>query len=115
MSPVLRACAKCGAIGVPGESYCARHLKEERDRRAAKHKAYGYNSAHWRAVRLARLEAANYTCEIQLPGCTGLATHVHLAPSARGRHYEARLEDTQAACAACSGAIDAPRSHRDGR
>jgi hypothetical protein len=107
---ISKSCSKCCRIVRDGGYLCEEHKTAEKRRRTEKHVSYGYGSAHWQMIRKARLQLAGYRCELQLPGCTEVATHVHLAPEARGRHFEATLEQTQACCAPCSGAVDAPRS-----
>jgi hypothetical protein len=107
----LRTCARCGRITGAGERYCATHQTAENQRQTAKTREYGYRRKHWRTIRKQRLEAAGYVCELQLPGCTTRASHVHLAAEYRGQHDIAELEHTRACCPSCSGAVDAPRSH----
>ncbi len=107
---MMRACAKCARAIPATERYCAEHKRAENARRNAKNKAFGRNSAHWQKVRKQRLELAGFRCELQLAGCTGVATHVHLDPSFRGQHRAASVEFCRACCASCSGAVDAPRS-----
>ncbi len=114
---MMRTCPSpgCGRIIPMTERHCPRHKAEENARRNAKNKRFGRNSAHWRKVRKQRLELAGCRCELRLPGCTGLATHVHLDPAYRGEHRIAQVEHTRACCASCSGAIDAPRSRGEQR
>ena len=84
-------------------------------RRTARIKHHGYSSPNWQHIRTRRHQLAAGQCELQLPGCTTIATHTHLNPTLAGDHRHAQLEDTRACCANCSGAIDAPRAtHRGG-
>jgi hypothetical protein len=108
---MMRACAKCGRVIPAGRRYCDDHTRRENARRTEKVKRHGYKSAHWQQIRKQRLELAGYRCELRLPGCTGIASHVHLDERYEGQHRVAALEDTKAACPSCSGAVDAPRSH----
>jgi hypothetical protein len=111
MSPILRACPKCGVRVAPPDRYCPIHKAEDNRRRAKKVREYGYGSPHWKRIRAARLALADQICELRIR-CNGAkATHVYLDPVLRGEHYRARIEDTRACCAPCSGAVDAPRSH----
>src|SRR5438046_1407735 len=100
----------CGRIIPATERHCPEHKAAERRRRDEKAKRFGYHSAHWQRIRRERLQSAGYVCELRI-NCNGAqATHVHLDPAYRGRHYAALLEHTRACCASCSGAIDAPRA-----
>jgi hypothetical protein len=89
---------------------CLEHSAPDRARRNARVAEYGYNREHWQTVRRQRLALAGYRCELQLDGCTEVASHVHLDPRLQGNHDAAQLHDTRACCASCSGAIDAPRA-----
>ncbi|WP_066904585.1 HNH endonuclease [Mycolicibacterium houstonense] len=53
--------------------------------------------ANWPEIRRGALRAAGHRCQIQLPGCTGVATEVD--------HVRFRDETSplQAACARCHG------------
>lgn len=74
---------------------------------------YGYSTAHWQRLRSERRALAGGSCELHLDEhCTSRATHTHLDPALHGNHRAARLEDTRACCAHCSGAIDGIRAHQ---
>ena len=91
---------------------CAEHEATQSFSESTRRRRYGYNRAHWRTLRLARIASAGGTCELRLRGCTRRATHVHLDPKLGGNHDAATLDDCRACCAQCSGAVDAPRSER---
>ena len=44
---------------------------------------------------------------MQLPGCTGKATQVHIAPVLGGDHSKATMETAVAVCASCHDSTDA--------
>lgn len=106
-SSTLKACV-CGNLSRSWR--CRSCAEKDSERRNTKGTAYGYNRAHWQRIRKQRLTLARGLCELQLPGCTIVATHVHLAPELNGNHDAATLADTQAYCPSCSGAIDAPHA-----
>lgn len=95
---LLRNCAVCGTPSISAR--CPRHQQQVNRR-----------TAHWEAVRAARLRLANYRCEFGYAGCTKLATTVHLDPALNRDHGGATLERTRAACLHCHGIEDAPRAH----
>jgi hypothetical protein len=98
----------------PAGGVCARCRDDERERYrrrgSSKARAYGYRRKRWQELRRARLALDSYLCRLRLPGCTLVATHVHLQPELGGNHDVATLADCVSACAQCSGAIDAPRA-----
>jgi hypothetical protein len=106
----VRACVKCGRRSVGRR--CPRHQLAETARRSARIARNGYGRAHWQQLRKLRFGLAGGLCELRLPGCTRVATHVHLDERLGGNHDAATLADCRACCANCSGAIDAPRSRR---
>lgn len=107
-----RVCATPGCPDLANTgAYCDTHAAPDRARRNQRVRDHGYSSRNWQTIRAQRLAIAGYRCELQLDGCTQLATHVHLDPALNGNHTIARLEHTKACCPQCSGAIDAPRSH----
>jgi hypothetical protein len=80
-------------------------------RKTDKIKQFGYKHAHWQEIRRERLIMCAGFCELQLPGCTVIATHVHLDEKLQGNHDLATIEDTRACCLNCSSSIDGGRSH----
>ena len=72
---------------------CDRYLERDRQKRAQRNKVYGYHRANWQRVRKARLELAEYRCELRLSGCTDFAKIVHLNPALHGNHDAATLTD----------------------
>jgi hypothetical protein len=104
--------APCLDCGTPSEGpRCPSHRQPgDGLTRSERVRVYGYHRPHWRHVRQQRLTLDGHRCTLQLPGCTGRATHVHLAPELHGNHDTATIHDCQSACASCSGAIDAPRA-----
>jgi hypothetical protein len=102
----------CRVHGVVPATGCVACRRVDADRRSRVRSGYGYGRAHWKRLRIERLEAARFVCELRLPGCALRATHVHLDPRLEGRHDVAVFEDCRACCAACSGAVDAPRAAR---
>jgi 5-methylcytosine-specific restriction endonuclease McrA len=79
--------------------------------RCPEHTQHNYNprSAHWRTIRAERLAIDNGECQLQHPGCTRVATSVHLDPAAGGNHSLATIHNTVSACAHCHGVEDGPR------
>jgi hypothetical protein len=104
----------CPKPGCPNLQPCTTHEAADRARRNERVKQYGYSSANWQRVRKQRHAIANGFCELRLDGCTINASHTHLDPRLQGDHRAATINDVVACCANCSGAIDAPRSHRGG-
>jgi hypothetical protein len=103
----LKACV-CGTLSRNWR--CPTCTAKDSERRNRKATAYGYGRANWQRIRTQRLTLARGLCELQLPGCTTVATHVHLEPELNGNHDAATLADTRACCPSCSGAVDAPRA-----
>lgn len=93
-----RACSVCGRR-CGGSGRCARHPA-----------AGGYSTGHWRKLRVQALVRDGYRCQLQLDGCTGVATTVHIDPALRGQHEDATLDDCTSACLYCHGVTDAARS-----
>ena len=55
----------------------------------------------WQRLRLTVLKRDHHTCQLQLPGCLGVATHAdHVVPVARGGRPE--LSNLQASCSSCN-------------
>ena len=94
-------CAKCA---VPLELADSRRPNE-------KTVAHGVKRAHWQRVRVQRLALVGGYCELNLPGCTKIATSVHLDAGFDGDHDSATIDDARASCAHCHGTLDGPRSH----
>jgi hypothetical protein len=87
---ILKACAVCGRP-TPG-TRCEWHQAIFDAERAPRRRSY--HSAHWKAVRAARLQLAGGRCELEAsPRCSGVASHVHLRPSFKGDHMRATIED----------------------
>lgn len=107
----LRPCKGCGKPWP--SSWCDECGNPNDRRRAERSIEYGYTSPEWNAIRVARMAYALGRCELNHPGCTTLATSVHLLPEAPcyPDHRQARLEDVRAACAHCHGIEDAPRAN----
>lgn len=94
----LRACLECGRPTTGNR--CNRHPRP-------KH----YASTHWQTIRTARLDHDGNRCTYRYPGCTIVATTVHLAPEANGNHLLATIDNTRSACRTCHGIEDAPRAN----
>lgn len=62
----------------------------------------------WRRTRRAVLERDRYRCQLQLPGCTTRATHVH---HTRGKQMGDDPAHLVAACAHCNLATGDPSKH----
>ena len=71
----------------------------------------GYSSSHWQRVRRQRLNLDGHRCTLNHPGCTTVATTVHLAPELNGNHLLATVDNTRSACRRCHGTEDAPRAN----
>ena len=55
----------------------------------------------WRTIRHTVLQRDNHTCQLQLPGCTTIATAVdHIHPRARGGTDD--LANLRATCTHCN-------------
>jgi hypothetical protein len=106
---MLKVCARHGLIPMTGCEICKHADSRRRNQRV---KTYGYSSKNWQQIRQARRQISGGYCELKLPGCTQIATHTHLDPRLRGQHQVATVNDAQACCSSCSGAIDAPRSQK---
>jgi 5-methylcytosine-specific restriction protein A len=66
-----------------------------------------YNTRTWRRVRMLVLARDNYTCTIQLAGCTHTATEAdHITPLAAGGHPYA-MHNLRAACKPCNASLGA--------
>jgi 5-methylcytosine-specific restriction endonuclease McrA len=45
----------------------------------------GGSTTAWRRLRALVLDRDEHTCQVRLPGCTGVATHAdHITPKSRG-------------------------------
>jgi hypothetical protein len=108
MPRTLRPCASCGEPS--RASYCRTCTDPHEQRRSDRRAAYGYSRRHWQQLRTARLELDHYRCTLELPGCTGTATTVHLAPELAGAHDTATLVDCLSCCQSCHGTIDGARA-----
>jgi hypothetical protein len=106
-NPSVKVCSKPGC---PHLQPCPTHMAEDRARRNARVRDYGYGSSNWQQVRKQRHALAQGRCELKLDGCTITATHTHLNPELQGDHRTATIYHARACCASCSGAIDAPRA-----
>ena len=71
----------------------------------------GYATAHWQRIRRQRLNLDGHRCTLNHPGCTTVATTVHLAPELNGNHLLATIDNTRSACLRCHGTEDAPRAN----
>lgn len=79
------------------------------------HRERGDHRKHWRTIRKQRLAIDGNQCTIQLAGCTGIATTVHLDPRLNGNHDIACLDNTRSACRHCHGTVDGAGSRKGGR
>ena len=70
-------------------------------RRLARRQAGGLDGRPWRRLRLLILERDGFTCQLRLPGCTGLASHVDHRVSRRDGGSD-HPDNLQAACANCN-------------
>lgn len=68
--------------------------------RCAEHR-HGRDTQHWRQLRERVLLRDGYRCQIQLEGCTGKATSVHLDPRLSGQHLLASERDCTSVCRWC--------------
>ncbi len=102
----------CSKPNCPHLQPCPVHTLEEQARRNERVKAYGYSSSNWQNVKKKRRAMAAGKCELDLPGCTVIATHTHLDPRLNGDHRHATVYNARACCSSCSGAVDAPRAKR---
>lgn len=106
-----RACRVCGGMTLGMEyRYCARHGATENGRRGQLAVDHGLRSARWRTLRSVVLIRDSFCCQLRHPGCTEVATTVHLDPSLGGDHRGAQPIDCISACSHCHGVEDAPRS-----
>lgn len=61
-----------------------------------------YNTAAWRRARNAAMKAANWKCQIRLPGCIGAATQVDHTV---GLDNDRTHQHLRAACAPCHAKV----------
>ena len=74
----------------------------------------GMNKRRWRnQLRPQVLARDGYNCRLGLPGCSLVATTVHLDPALQGNHDIATIDDCVSACRSCHGKVDAARSHEN--
>ena len=71
-------------------------------------KSPAYNTAAWRAARLACLRRAGWRCERRLPGCQGTASE---ANHRRGLAADPGHTDLEAICSACHRKVTAAQGH----
>ena len=95
----MRACLVCGRP-TPTGSRCNLHAKTMNYR----------SGSYWRKLRQRRLNLDGHRCQLHHPGCTQVATTVHLDPALNGDHLYATLGNTISACLHCHGVEDAPRA-----
>lgn len=95
---------------VPAGERCAECVTDDNRRRGRKSSAHGVTSSRWRRRRRAKLRR-NPRCELELDGCTGLATTVHIPPRYGGRHDRVPEAELVSACAHCHGVTDGARAH----
>lgn len=112
----LKPCPRCKRLIPCGMAYCpsCRQIKDaERQKRrepqtdAAKQCKAFYKSAAWRRTSTSKLQACEYKCEAQLPGCTGMAVEVHhIKPIQTPEGWELRLDfdNLEAVCVHCHNA-----------
>lgn len=62
----------------------------------------------WRKVRAYVLTRDGHRCQLRLPGCTTVASHVH---HLLGKQHGDDPAQLVAACAHCNLAVGDPRSH----
>ena len=109
----LKPCPRCKRLIPCGMAYCptCRQIKdaERQNRRepqtdtAKQCKAF-YKSAAWKRTSVSKLQACEYKCEAQLPGCTGMAVEVHhIKPIQTPDGWELRLDfdNLEAVCVHC--------------
>lgn len=65
----------------------------------------GGSTRRWRALRTAVLTRDQWTCRLQLPGCTTRATQVHHLAGKQAGDNPALLVS---ACAHCNGSVGDP-------
>lgn len=94
-----RGCWKRIPIGV---ERCDDHARAASARRNDDRRDRGLFSPEWKARRLRVLDRDRLRCQLALPGCTGVATEVHLDPSLGGDHNRATDELCVAACQSCN-------------
>lgn len=59
----------------------------------------GGSTRRWRKVRAYVLQRDGHRCQLNLPGCTTVATHVH---HVLGKEHGDNPDDCQASCAGCN-------------
>lgn len=111
--PLRKCCAHhgCRVLLPRGVRFCDYHRIKAVKRKTEKITEYGYKRSHWQEIRKERLIMSGGLCELQLPGCTFEATHVHLHEDLHGDHDRATIDDTKACCLNCSSSIDGGRAH----
>ncbi len=112
-----RVCSRSGLIytGTACDcTPCQQSRARDNLRRAHKASAHGRTTARWRRLSKRRIKLAGGRCELQLPGCTRVATSAHLDPRLQGNHRIATINEVRAACAQCHGRVDGARSRGRG-
>jgi 5-methylcytosine-specific restriction endonuclease McrA len=117
VSPIRYICSEPGCrILLEEHGRCAEHDRPFKQRqRQAKYKrerSQGTSTARWKRLRLAVLERDEHRCQLQLYGCQGRATTVHLDPRLHGNHAIATEADCRSACRVCHGRADGGRARR---
>lgn len=94
---------------------CPPCYREDNARRAAKQRASGRTTGHWRDLKRQAKAAVGYRCQ----NCGVLETRtqrgwlsVHLNPDFHSEHRAATLADVVVLCLSCHGTLDAPRATR---
>ena len=109
MSPLATVCHRHKAL-VPAGSRCPACVRDDNERRNRKSRAHGVTSPAWRRRRARKLKRSP-GCELELEGCTGKATSVHIPARYRGRHDVVPENELVSACAHCHGVVDGARAH----
>jgi hypothetical protein len=104
--PLGRICSRRGGAICTA---CPGSCRIDDRRRNAKSKAHGLTLRRWQRLRQATLDRDGRRCRFRLPGCTKVATSVHLHPELQGDHTRASLDDCTSSCAHCHGVVDALR------
>ena len=111
---VTTVCSGAGSIRPCrcGDRQQQQRAASQQRRRDANNVRLGRNSQHWRRLRARRLEMVGHLCELRHPGCTRVATSVHLIGG--GDHATATLDQVRAACHRCHGRQDGGKRRKAG-
>jgi hypothetical protein len=111
VSPLLRICSApgCTTLVQMGRKLCAEHARIDSTKRNQRTRRDGRNTTQWMKTRAFVIARANHHCELQLPGCTTIATTAH---KQGGGYHTPNPDDYQASCRHCHGVVDGGRRPR---